>query len=273
MLTRIITGVFLTVFILVPGVIFSSTPVLPIICSAFACIGVYEIVKCFGQASNRAILIPTMAMGLAMPTLVRYTFSGSGIYLMLTLMTVYAFYIFALPVFTDNKICFDDIAKTALMSVYISVGFSCIVLIRDMKDGQYLFLLAFIGAWITDIFAYFTGMLFGKHKLSPVISPKKTVEGSIGGIILCTLSFAGYGYVLNITSEIHTNIILFSILGFFASLVSQLGDLIMSAIKRKHDVKDYGSIFPGHGGVLDRFDSVIAVAPVLYLICYSTLLK
>ncbi len=273
MLTRIITGFFLTVFILVPGVLFSSTPVLPLICSAFACIGVYEIAKCFGHRDNYAILIPTMAMGISMPTLVRYTFSGNGIYIMLTLMTVYAFYIFALPVLTDNKICFDDIAKTALMSVYISVGFSCIVMIRDMQDGQFLFIMAFIGAWITDIFAYFTGMLFGSHKLSPVISPKKTVEGSIGGVLLCTLSFVGYGCLLNNFTDIHANLILFAILGFFASLVSQLGDLIMSAIKRKHNVKDYGSIFPGHGGVLDRFDSVIAVAPVLYLICYSTLLK
>lgn len=273
MLTRIITGFFLTIFILVPGVVFSATPVLPLICSVFACIGVYEMVKCFGQSSRYVILIPSMAVGISMPMLARYTFSGNGIYIMMTMMVVYAFYIFALPVFTDNRICFDDIAKTALMSVYISVGFSCIVMIRDMKDGQYLFILAFLGAWITDIFAYFTGMLFGRHKLSPIISPKKTIEGSIGGILLCTASFVGYGYLLNCFAEIHPNLILFGILGFFASLVSQLGDLIMSAIKRKHDVKDYGSIFPGHGGVLDRFDSVIAVAPVLYLICYSTLLK
>ena len=263
----------LTIFILVPGVWFSHTFVLTLICSVFSCIGVYEIVKCFGQKANYAILIPSMALALTMPTLVRYTFSGNSIYLMMTLMAVYTFYIFALPIFTNNEITFDDIAKTAMMSIYISVGFSCIIMLRDLNDGQYLFIMAFLGAWITDIFAYFTGMLLGKHKLSPIISPKKTVEGSIGGILLCTLSFVGYGCILNNFLEVNTNLILFAILGFFASLVSQLGDLIMSAIKRKHDVKDYGTLFPGHGGVLDRFDSVIAVAPVLYLICYATLLK
>jgi phosphatidate cytidylyltransferase len=120
--------------------------------------------------------------------------------------------------------------------------------------------------------AYFSGMLFGKHKLCPKISPKKTIEGAVGGILLCTLTFIGYGFILNNFLDANTNVITYAILGFFASVVSQLGDLIMSAIKRKHDVKDYGRIFPGHGGVLDRFDSVIAVAPVLYLICYATLL-
>ena len=273
MLTRIITGLMLTVFFLVPGIWLSHTFVLTLICSVFSCIGVYEIVKCFGQRANNAIMIPSMALGLTMPTLVRYTFSGNSIYLMLSLMAIYTFYIFTLPIFTNNKIAFDDIAKSALMSIYISVGFSCIIMLRDLNDGQYLFIMAFMGAWITDIFAYFTGMILGKHKLSPIISPKKTVEGAIGGVILCTLSFIGYGYFLNSYLEVNTNLAMYAILGFFASLVSQLGDLIMSAIKRKHDVKDYGSIFPGHGGVLDRFDSVIAVAPVLYLICYSTLLK
>ncbi len=272
MLTRIITGLVLTVFILIPGIWFSHTFLLTLICSVFSCIGVYEIVKCFGQNNRYAILIPSMALGLSMPTLVRYTFTGNAIFLMLSLMTVYTFYIFALPVFTNNSIAFDDVGKTALMSIYISIGFSCIVMLRDLHDGQYLFIMAFIGAWITDIFAYFTGMIFGKHKLSPVISPKKTIEGSIGGILLCTASFVGYGFLINHFLEAQTNLVMYAILGFFASIVSQLGDLIMSAIKRKHEIKDYGKIFPGHGGVLDRFDSVIAVAPVLYLICYASLL-
>ncbi len=272
MITRIITGAMLALFILLPGVLFSHTFVLTLICSVFACIGVYEIVSCFGQRNNNAILIPSMVLGLCMPTLVRYTFSENGIFSMLTLMAVYVFYIFSLPVFTNNSICFDDVSKTAMMSIYISVGFSCIILLRDLEDGQYLYIMAFMGAWITDIFAYFTGMLFGKHKLSPIISPKKTVEGSIGGILLCTLSFVAYGAILNKFLDADSNLIQYAILGFFASLVSQLGDLIASAIKRKHDVKDYGRIFPGHGGVLDRFDSIIAVAPVLYLLCYSTLL-
>lgn len=272
MLTRILTGFSLTLFVLLPGVLFSHTPVLNLICSIFACIGIYEIIKCFGQNSIKRLLIPSMALGMSMPILVRYSSFDSATYVIFALTGAYIIYIFSIPVFTDNRICFEDVAKSAVMSVYISVGFSSIVMLRDLINGEYLFILAFIGAWITDIFAYFTGILFGSHKLSPVISPKKTVEGSLGGIILCTLSFAVYGLVLNNILNVSTNIYMYSVLGFFSSLVSQLGDLIMSAIKRKNNVKDYGTLFPGHGGVLDRFDSVIAVAPVIYLLCLGTMI-
>ena len=269
MKTRIITAVFLALFILFPAIMFSHTLVLPLLASALSCIGVYEIVKCFGQRNVNYILIPSMALGLCVPTIARYTFSENGLLAISVLVLVYLFYMFAIPVFTNNEITFDSIAKTTIMSIYVSIGFGSVILLRDLPDGQYLYILIFIGAWITDIFAYFTGMLFGKHKLAPVISPKKTIEGSIGGIILCTLSFAVYGIVLNSIFNVEASFILYGILGFFASLVSQLGDLITSAIKRHHNTKDYGTIFPGHGGVLDRFDSVIAVAPVLYILCYA----
>ena len=272
MLTRILTGVGLSLFVLLPGVLLSHTPVLNIICSIFACIGVYEIIRCFNQHNIKRLLIPSMCLGLTMPILVRYSSFGSAIYVILALTLGYLLYIFSIPVFTDNRISFEEVAKSAVMSIYISVGFSSIVMLRDFINGQYLFILAFLGSWITDIFAYFTGILFGKHKLSPVISPKKTVEGSIGGMILCTLSFVLYGFALNSIFDISVNVYMYALLGFFSSLVSQLGDLIMSAIKRKNDIKDYGTLFPGHGGVLDRFDSVIAVGPVIYLICMGTMI-
>lgn len=272
MLTRILTGLALTLFVLLPGVLFSHTPVLNLICSVFACIGIYEMIRCFEQHEIKGILIPSMALGLSMPMLVRYSSFDSAIFVILSLTGCYVLYIFSIPVFTDNRICFEDVSKSAVMSIYIAVGFSSIVMLRDLINGQYLFVLAFLGAWITDIFAYFTGIVFGKHKLSPVISPKKTVEGSIGGILLCTLSFMLYGLLLNKILSEQTNVYMYAVLGFFSSLVSQLGDLIMSAIKRKNNVKDYGTLFPGHGGVLDRFDSVIAVAPVIYLICMGTMI-
>ena len=268
MITRIITGVILVVFILIPGILLSGTFVLPVLCALLSGIAVYEIVKCFGQRNINAILIPSMAVGACVPIVLRYTFFENDLFLAAALITVYVFYMFALTVFTNNNISIDDVAKTALMTVYISTGFGSIVLLRDLENGEYLFILAIIGAWITDIFAYFTGMLFGKHKLSPVISPKKTVEGSIGGVILCTLCFVLYGFVLSEHFSVELNPIMFAVIGFFASLVSQLGDLTASAVKRKYGTKDYGTIFPGHGGVLDRFDSIIAVAPVLYLLCY-----
>ena len=230
-------------------------------------------VKCLGHQKLYILAIPSMTLGLTLPFRVRYSSSNDGIYVVMVLAFVYMLYCFSLPVFTNNALAFEEVSKTAIMTIYISVGFSSIVMLRDLWGGEYLFVLAFIGAWITDIFAYFTGMLFGKHKLSPVISPKKTIEGSIGGIVLCTICFVLYGVLLRTFFDASVNLLLYAVLGFFASLVSQLGDLIMSAIKRKNNVKDYGTLFPGHGGVLDRFDSVIAVAPVIYLLCLGTFLK
>ena len=129
-------------------------------------------------------------------------------------------------------------------------------------------MLIFVGAWITDIFAYFTGKFLGKHKLIPEVSPKKTVEGSIGGIVFCSLFFVLYGFILTkLVSISSISYIVLAIVGIIISIVAQIGDLTMSQIKRKFGVKDYGKIFPGHGGMLDRFDSIIAVALVLIIAC------
>ncbi len=268
MLTRILTGIGMFFIIFLPGTIFSHTFVLPLICGVLSCIGVFEIIKCFNLQNRYSILIPSMTIGLCLPILVRYTFFENGLYSVALLLLFYVFYMFSLPVFTNNEILFDEIAKCLTMTAYIAIGFASIILLRDIEHGEYLFFLTFIGACITDIFAYFTGMLIGKHKLSPVISPKKTIEGSIGGMVSCVLSFVLYAYILNTYLSMNVNMITFGILGFFTSILSQLGDLSASAIKRKYEIKDYGFIFPGHGGVLDRFDSTIAVAPVLFLLCY-----
>lgn len=257
-------------FGLVPCVIFSHTPILPIMCALASMIGVYEMLGCLGYSKKLPVLVPSLVVGLYLPICIRYTFSGSPLYMILTILTIYVFYMFSLTVFTNNSISIDDISKTMIMTVYIALGFASIVGLRDVDNGEYIYILAFIGAWITDIFAYFTGMLFGKHKLSPIISPQKTIEGSVGGILLCSLSFLAYSYVLNGAFSLDTNPLSFLIIGIFVSVISQLGDLTASAIKRKYDIKDYGKIFPGHGGVVDRFDSIIAVAPILLLLCYIT---
>jgi phosphatidate cytidylyltransferase len=124
-----------------------------------------------------------------------------------------------------------------------------------------------VGAWFTDIFAYFTGRLFGKHKLIPDVSPKKTVEGSIGGMIFCSLAFVGYAAIYNLwlmpESGDTISYVLMALVGLVASVVSQVGDLSMSVLKRHYGIKDFGWIFPGHGGILDRFDSVLAVSILL----------
>ena len=116
----------------------------------------------------------------------------------------------------------------------------------------------YLVAFLTDTFAYFTGYLFGKHKLIPKVSPKKTVEGSIGGIIGSTVGCIIFGYLFNLDMTAMV------IIGSIGSIVAQFGDLFASSIKRYVGIKDYGKLIPGHGGVLDRFDSVILVAPFVY---------
>jgi phosphatidate cytidylyltransferase len=124
---------------------------------------------------------------------------------------------------------------------------------------------------MSDSFAYFTGRIFGKHKLIPSVSPKKTVEGAIGGVVFGVLTAVVFGFVVSTFFDpdgvITANYLVLAISGMFLSVVSQIGDLIMSVIKRHYNIKDYGKFFPGHGGILDRFDSIIAVSLVMAVIC------
>ena len=168
----------------------------------------------------------------------------------------------AVVVMSRNTVNFTHAATVFASAFYITFSFCGIVYLRDF-DNQYIYLLVFIGSWITDTFAYFTGRLFGRHKLIPDISPKKTVEGSIGGIVFCVAAFVGYDYIIGIE---YIGVIWLVLSGIVVSIVSQIGDLSMSAIKRQHDIKDFGRVFPGHGGVLDRFDSVLAVSSVMTMI-------
>jgi phosphatidate cytidylyltransferase len=148
---------------------------------------------------------------------------------------------------------------------YVSIMLSYIYQVRVLEDGHILVWLIFIGAWGSDTCAYCVGMLFGKRKMAPKLSPKKSIEGCIGGVVGAAL--IGYIYALILGSKmvgIDNPRLLFAIIGASASVISQFGDLAASAIKRNFDIKDYGSLIPGHGGILDRFDSIIFTAPIVY---------
>ena len=138
-------------------------------------------------------------------------------------------------------------------------------MVRLMSDiGAIAIWAVFVGACLSDTFAYFCGTLFGKHKLAPSISPKKTVEGSVGAILGTILSFLVYGLVIVLATDLKVNFILIMLLGFVCSVFAQFGDLSASVIKRECQIKDFGSLFPGHGGLMDRLDSILFVAPVVY---------
>lgn len=151
---------------------------------------------------------------------------------------------------------------------YVCFLISHVYLIREYKYGDLFIWLAFISAWGCDTGAYFTGVTIGKHKLIPTLSPKKTIEGSLGGIITAGMIAFIYGCVIKhyfILEDV--NIVLLCVLtGVIGSILSQIGDLAASAMKRYTGIKDFGNLIPGHGGILDRFDSVLLTAPVVYYI-------
>lgn len=148
---------------------------------------------------------------------------------------------------------------------YVAIMLSHIYLVRELEDGLWLVWLLFIGAWGSDTCAYLVGMTVGKHKLSPILSPKKSIEGSIGGILGAALIGFIYGIAIRGKLDTFSNPqVVFAIICGLSSVVSQIGDLAASAIKRNYEIKDYGKLIPGHGGILDRFDSIIFTAPIVY---------
>lgn len=267
MFKRILTGVIAFCFVLVPILFFADTVVLPIAVAVFSLIATYELLHCVGLHKNMWVSIPLYLVSAALPFGIR----------MMTLITVFALplslcvillYLLAAAVFSHGKADIQDVSTAFMLWLYTLLGFFGLIMVHDhIRGGEYLYLLAFLGAWVTDIFAYFTGMLLGRHKLIPDVSPKKTVEGAIGGVVFCTLSFVGFGLIYNhfwvADGEKTIPLAAMAIVGFLVSIVSQVGDLSLSLLKRKYGIKDFGKIFPGHGGVLDRFDSVLAVSIIL----------
>ncbi|MPW25842.1 phosphatidate cytidylyltransferase [Alkalibaculum sp. M08DMB] len=148
--------------------------------------------------------------------------------------------------------------------IYVPFLLGHISLFRNFENGSFLILLVFIICFSTDTFAYIIGINFGKHKLCPLISPKKSIEGAIGGIVGSLIITSIYGYLMNKYNLLEFQPIYYIVLSFWASILSQFGDLTASLIKRNFNVKDFGNILPGHGGVLDRFDSIIFATPLVY---------
>lgn len=264
---RIVTGlVLLAIFIPIIILSYPYPFVFVVAASLMSTIAVHEMLTCTGQVKKLVLTIPAMLYAAAGPLLAISPVATSyGVLLSITL--VFLFYLLFIHVFAVGKINTRDISVVFTTSVYITVSFTCIVLLRNAQVlGDYVYMFIFIGAWVTDIFAYFGGRFFGRHKLCPKVSPKKTVEGAISGILFCALFFVLYSMIIARLENIVPNYVVIALIGAFISVISQFGDLAASAIKRDYDVKDYGKIFPGHGGVLDRFDSILAVAPFLYML-------
>jgi len=228
--------------------------------NAMAC---YEMLHTTKLVKSRALLIATLILSaLVLPVSV-YTGIDSALIILAVGMCL-----FIVAVLSRSTIEYTEIFYAFLASVFIPLALGSVFRLRMQEHGKALILLPFLAAWLTDTFAYFTGMLFGRHHIAPKISPKKTLEGCIGGTVLCTAVSLLYIPIARAVFSVEISALPLIIIMFTASIISQFGDLSMSYIKRGTGIKDYGKLMPGHGGVLDRFDSVLFSAAVVEILLH-----
>ena len=230
-------------------------------------VGVYELFRIWGMEKHPLAIVTYVATVGCYAMFIDYPFNLGlheimPIIALLALLTVY--------VIRYPKDHINQVAKSIFALIYVPVMMSFIYLLREFEMGEWLIWLVLISSWGADTCAYCVGKLIGKHHFSE-LSPKKTIEGCVGGIVGAALIAFGYAWFvpegLGEYFILDVRIIL-PVVAAISALISQIGDLSASAIKRNYEVKDYGKIIPGHGGVLDRFDSVIFVAPFIYILLY-----
>ncbi len=264
--TRLISGVALIIISFI--VLFIGGPVTGIFAMALSLVGVFEFCRVYGIEKRSPAVFAYVWTVLYYVTLMLgnmkiqgFTLSFLVLPIMITyLLAILGVYVFRYPEYHDR-----EIMASFMSFFYVSVMLSYLYKIRVMDNGGYYVVLIFLCSWGNDTLAYCTGMLFGKHKMSPKLSPKKSVEGLIGGIIGAGILGCLYGFFLNGKIDTQYNIYLtLFIVCALGAIPAVIGDLAASAIKRNNDVKDYGKLIPGHGGVLDRFDSMIFTAPIIY---------
>lgn len=263
MRTRVISGAVLAAIVLT--VLILGGWYMYGFCVCISLVGMYELNKVKGQEKTVLAIIAYISALAYYFILVKSASVNTSSYILLllvaTCITMLAIYVFTFP-----KYKAEDVMWAFFSLIYVAVMLSYIYQVRIMQDGAFVICIIFIASWGNDTFAYFSGVLFGKHKMAPVLSPKKTIEGAIGGVLGCVAIGFGLGYAFSAhMSEVLVHpVYTFAGASFVGAFLAIIGDLAASAIKRNYDVKDYGTIIPGHGGIMDRFDSVIFTAPAVY---------
>ncbi len=249
---------------------------LSVVVAVIGVISLHEILVATGFVKNKGIVFACYALTvfiLAIPVFPKAYWSM----LVAAACAIYFFFMFLVLLAKHREVQVERVALAMMVTAMVAMPYYSMLYMywTNRYDsgpykyvGQSLIILCFLISWMTDTGAYFSGRFFGKHKLAPVISPKKTVEGAIGGFVFCVLSVSGIAYLLTGPLNIlpfDVNWIYLLIITAAGSVISMIGDLSFSVIKRAFDIKDFGKIMPGHGGMLDRFDSVLFVCPVLCL--------
>ena len=242
-------------------VLWAPMPVFALFLAGLSAVAAWELMKCV-EAEKYKLLCAATILCAAFSI----GFAYFKVYIYGELVVIYAMLVFAYSVFRGGEVKFQQIMAALFAMFVIPYSFASFLRLAAVGYQRGYLLLPLLFSFGSDTFAFFAGRAFGKHKLAPKLSPKKTVEGCIGGFlgdVVCGLAFA---FVINTWFSGSISYVGISILGLACSVAAQLGDLSFSLIKREFGIKDYGRIFLDHGGVLDRFDSVIFVAPVLGLV-------
>ena len=236
-----------------------------IICSLVGAWAIYEYLRAYGVHRQLFFAIPSYALAITCPLLAYLPQSFSeGAQLFFTALVAYVVLQVVLSVAFYAKADTQIFSTVSFGTIYVTTALSALVILSFAHPDftAVMVLPVIIASLVTDTCAFFVGICFGKHKLAPELSPKKTIEGSIGGVICCVIVFYIYAWVVCYTSDLHTHWGMIGVFGVVSSIVAQIGDLIMSKIKRENGIKDFGTVFPGHGGMLDRFDSILPTAIV-----------
>lgn len=266
---RTITGV-ITLPVLAIILIFSNTIIMDIFTAIIACISMYEYFHCF-KSTNKAN--PSQYLGYIYCILIAFThFVDERLLtsIIIAIIPVSLVVLFAELVLSKGKKTVTDIAVTMLGICYIPLMLIYLSLVRDMEldhglNGKILIWFVLIASWGSDIFAYFIGRHFGKHKLTAV-SPNKTVEGAVAGVVGAILFGILFAVLCNTIWGVGINYLLIGCIMAVLSIVGQIGDLAASSIKRYCEIKDFSELIPGHGGMLDRIDSIIFVLPFAFIL-------
>ncbi|MEG0720173.1 MAG: phosphatidate cytidylyltransferase [Lachnospiraceae bacterium] len=262
--TRLLSGIMLVIIALLT--LISGGDILFAVLLIISLIGMSELYKIL-DVHKKLLGIAGYFAAIGYYGLIRFDQQNQIMLLVISLLIVLMMiYVFSYPTYRS-----EQVMMTFFCFFYVAVMLSYIYQIRILSQGVFLVWLVFICSWGCDTCAYCVGMLIGKHKMAPKLSPKKSIEGGIGGILGAALLGALYALVINYFAGEAQSVAVYALIGGVGGAISQVGDLAASAIKRNHDIKDYGKLIPGHGGILDRFDSVIFTAPVIYYLAVGFL--
>lgn len=256
--TRLLSGIVLVLAAL--ALIITGGNVLLLGLAAVSVIGLYELYRVFGIEKSSIGAVGYAAVACYYASLLWDFIPDSMLFVLAVLIAEMAVYVFAFPKYKADQV-FAGFAGV----FYVAVMLSCVYQTRMLAAGAYIVWLIFLCSWGCDTCAYCVGVLIGKHKMAPKLSPKKSIEGAVGGVLGAALLTLLYGIVFQKQMQLATaDILVLAGITAAGALISMVGDLAASAIKRNYDIKDYGKLIPGHGGILDRFDSVIFTAPIIY---------